>query len=70
MPTSQMITVRQTSQIERARALTYFVTVTLQTLKTVIEMTPRIAKDISRKVVAMVLKYYSDCSMKGSPSSL
>jgi hypothetical protein len=44
IPTIQTMTVLVTSQIDRARALMYLVTVTPVTLKVAIEKTPRMTK--------------------------
>lgn len=70
MPIIQTRIVRVTSQIERAKALIYFVTVTAVTLKVAIVNTPKIQKNNSAPLDPKALKYVSGLSMKGMPAEL
>lgn len=68
MPTIHTITVRVTSQIDLAKALMYFVTVTPVTLKVAIEKIPKMQNNSKKPFAPAWLKYMPGFSKKGIPA--
>lgn len=62
MPTIHTIIVRVTSQIDLARALIYFVTVTPVMLNVAIDKIPRRQKNSNAPLLNAYLKYARGCS--------
>ena len=68
MPTIQTMTVLVTSQMDRAKALMYLVTVTPVTLKVAMENTPRMQKRRRNPLAPACEKYIPGFSTKDMPA--